>query len=768
MEICKAVLNSFYLKDLGKANALVSNDDASQALKRYLGLEVPLKRHDILKDTSVLKETISPKIIPPSCWPGPGHHPLVLLQQAAVNLSLSKLKDGDILAVNGPPGTGKTTLLRDIIAGIITKRAEAMCAFNNPDSAFSKREMEDLFYYDIDESLKGYEILIASSNNKAVENISLELPNLKAIASDCNDLRYFNAMSDKYYLYESWGIIAATLGSGSNRNKFLQTFWFDDDCSFSAYLEQAYDHRETIDIKDPNSGKIIGKRKPEIVTKNFSPHSYEDALNKWREARKEFKTALEEVNSKLTELKEVESVFKYLDSLTEDEADLQKLEERLKNNQEIRPGFFARIFRPSKVRAWKKENAALLDTKDKVIKGNEYRQKFGHYIADKKLFSKARQDIHLSSPWCNQAMQSLREKLFVAAIKVHKAFIDAAATPILHNMGKFVEHLSGAGGETLNSISAELWAQFFLVVPCASTTFASVGSMLEKVPPKSFGWLLIDEAGQATPQSAVGAIMRSRRVVVVGDPMQIEPVVTLPNSLTHGICKQFEVKAHIFNAPEASVQTLADLATSYFAEFRGKFGSRRVGVPLLVHRRCADPMFSISNAIAYERLMVNAKRPGSSLIRNYLGDSTWFDIESDSAEKWAKKEGEKLIEILIKINALEQPDLYILSPFANVAYNIREIVMKSGILYQWKIQDPKKWADTRIGTVHAAQGREAEAIIFVLGAPSKSQSGTRNWAGSKPNLLNVAATRAKEVFYVIGNQKLWRDAGVFRELADRI
>lgn len=74
------------------------------------------------------------------------------------------------------------------------------------------------------------------------------------------------------------------------------------------------------------------------------------------------------------------------------------------------------------------------------------------------------------------------------------------------------------------------------------------------------------------------------------------------------------------------------------------------------------------------------------------------------------------------------------------------------------------WLNERVGTVHTAQGREAEAVIIVLGAPNPSQTGARNWAGSRPNILNVAVTRAKEVVYVVGNRKLWREAGVFAEL----
>ena len=43
-----------------------------------------------------------------------------------------------LFSVNGPPGTGKTTLLRDIVAEVVVNRAIVMSAFDKPADAFTK------------------------------------------------------------------------------------------------------------------------------------------------------------------------------------------------------------------------------------------------------------------------------------------------------------------------------------------------------------------------------------------------------------------------------------------------------------------------------------------------------------------------------------------------------------------------------------------------------------------------------------------------------
>ncbi|PZR23743.1 MAG: hypothetical protein DI535_23310 [Citrobacter freundii] len=845
------LLNSFFLGDLATASELFANGKATTNLQRYVGMLSPKTRYNLLDDNSALEQVLAPSLMSPARWPGPGRHPLVVLQQAAVNISLDSLKNDGMLAVNGPPGTGKTTLLRDMIAGLINKRAEAMSAFDDPSDAFADTGERvsagagKFSLYQLASSIKGHEMLIASSNNKAVENVSAELPGLNAIADDIGEFRYFTSLSDSLLERETWGLIAAVLGNSGNRVKFKQRFWWDKETGLSAYLSAAAGFPQFVDEIDPVTGKVTGTRNPRIIDEDDAPDSRAQALDRWQLARERFEAAMNKCKSQLEQLEKTRKSLARVAALEKEEAnarrlvkaleekfilaeesfaeaknasdlkqqELQYAEEQLKSHFKNRPGFWPRLFGRPIAKAWRiehEENKNLVKLKKNELKecngllqncidintkaASDFRKEkdeaerianklsllnkelmgplasIGPHLIDRKFFQQRHEKRHIVSPWCNEEMQRLRDVVFIESIRLHKAFIDAVAKPIRHNLGILMMRFGGKlmPDEEKQDLMSDLWSTLFLVVPAVSTTFASVERMLGKLPPESLGWLLIDEAGQALPQAAVGAIMRTKRAVVVGDPLQIEPVVTLPETLTQNICRAFNIDPLRFNAPEASVQTLADAATAYYAEFETKYGSRSVGVPLLVHRRCADPMFSISNAIAYERQMVQAKRPGNSTIRNVLGESKWINIKGDAEDKWCAEEGAVVMKMLQKMRqAGVMPDLYIVTPFVIVANNLRMLIRDSGILQDW-VENVESWPYERIGTVHTVQGREAEAVIFVLGAPMEAQNGARGWAGGSPNLLNVAITRAKEVLYVVGNRELWKRAGVFGELSERL
>jgi superfamily I DNA and/or RNA helicase len=179
-------------------------------------------------------------------------------------------------------------------------------------------------------------------------------------------------------------------------------------------------------------------------------------------------------------------------------------------------------------------------------------------------------------------------------------------------------------------------------------------------------------------------------------------------------------------------------------------------------------MFSISNAIAYENMMVEAKYPKLSSIIKTIGNSRWIDIAGKAQGKWSPQEGEIVLHLLRSIrDASCDPNIYIVTPFVDVQNGLRNLLISSSALDGW-INNQHEWVSEHVGTVHTVQGREAEAVIFVLGAPDSTQSGARNWAGKTPNLINVAVTRAKEALYVIGNKELWKTSGYFSELYRRL
>lgn len=65
----------------------------------------------------------------------------------------------------------------------------------------------------------------------------------------------------------------------------------------------------------------------------------------------------------------------------------------------------------------------------------------------------------------------------------------------------------------------------------------------------------------------------------------------------------------------------------------------------------------------------------------------------------------------------------------------------------------KKWmADNNIGTVHTFQGKGTDEVIFLLGCDKTSISAA-NWVNK--NIVNVATTRAKFRFYIVGDHKVW-------------
>src|SRR5690606_29899031 len=77
----------------------------------------------------------------------------------------------------------------------------------------------------------------------------------------------------------------------------------------------------------------------------------------------------------------------------------------------------------------------------------------------------------------------------------------------------------------------------------------------------------------------------------------------------------------------------------------------------------------------------------------------------------------------------------------------------------------RSWCRERVGTVHTFQGKEESQVWMVLGCDVQTK-GAAQWAAGKPNLFNVALTRAKHRFFVIGSVELWAGLRYFSDATD--
>lgn len=421
--------------------------------------------------------------------------------------------------------------------------------------------------------------------------------------------------------------------------------------------------------------------------------------------------------------------------------------------QEITAAVRVQDKREQAVRACEADLVALDDSLDRAAR------ELGKQYPDAAWWQD-RERRELAALWTDEPWNRARSELFLAALTLHKAFLHHTATQMRRNLQAAMDIVSGdAPGEVPEAAALAAWQSLFFVVPVVSTTFASYARLFGHLGREALGWLLIDEAGQATPQNAVGALWRTRRAVVVGDPLQLEPITTLPFRAEQAIRNELGVDEQ-WSTSRTSVQRLADRLTPLGTWLPDGDGKTWVGVPLTVHRRCDQPMFSIVNTIAYGGLMIDGTGagPGEQFDAAYpnLPPSKWIDVAGGGAQgHWIPDEGRQLDRILGTLADLEfdMSGVMVIGPFRDVARQVSDRARRHPGLVA--------------GTVHTAQGRQADIVVLVLGS-APDRPGSRRWAASKPNLLNVAISRTKRRLYVIGNRQAWSTLPYFEVLAAKL
>ncbi len=801
-----SILNSFYIRDLELVIEQLQRGkiDAQSALISYIGM-IPQRENDLLSKSGqeLIRKQLSLKITPKGRWPGEDEHSMSMMQQFAINTLYQELEQQGIYSVNGPPGTGKTTMLRDIIANNIVNRARSLSELSSikeTTSEFIEVNISDkkVKLPVLNPTLTGYEMVVVSSNNTAVENITKELPQSKALGTHYQSLSFFKSAAQKLaakHEYpkgskpklrrlekeeDCWGMMAAAIGNSANRKVVNNQLFFLRTGKLN--VEPGAEGYQT--LFDSIKCQL---RKTKNVNEAFT------------QAQLAFKQVEQELDICLSELRSLQKMEfekyrlkKYMNKLNQLDYRCLQLDifvTRLKQNQlPLWLFFLPKFWKKKQLFSKMKQRLALLSKEKTLVErkaanirfelerenqnSQEYQAKYNDVQFDNGETDLECADLQRRAFSHGIELNQKRANVTVKAIELHQAWIVAAYDHF--NMGSegVIFHLNKVLSNGIQDPGAKkvLWHWLFMFIPVVSSTFASVSRQFSAFGKEDIGWLFIDEAGQAPPQQAVGALYRSKRVVVVGDPLQIEPVFTIPPEFVDGFAQEMlgEKEWRIWSPTQTSVQKLADRVNRYGTEMIAM--GEWLGSPLRVHRRCDEPMFSIANKIAYNGKMFHGSEQPCATTHEVWGNSAWIDIEGEVEGKhYVPEQGAYVAEMVLKYfrESGALPDIYIISPFRKVADGVRKNLCSSLSRENIKSKDLKKWTTGRIGTVHTFQGKEEKVVIFVLGV-SEQTKGSAAWASDKANILNVAVTRAKKQVYIVGSKKVWAGLNYFCEAYARL
>ena len=873
---------SHIIKDLEMVSSHI--DDNNNIVRYISALKINEEHLNIKDDFELIKDASCPELYSLGKWPS-RYNP-ALMQQIAINIAnVNSNNDKDIdaqtvFSVNGPPGTGKTTLLKEVIVDNIVNRAMRLTEYRSADDAFTECKLNGKYdqyttkYFKPDESLDDFIMLVASSNNNAVENITKELPKasdvvagktmtglfdtgiLEQVWDDAStDYKkesklqeiYFTDLAQKIFGNDSWGLISVPLGNRKNIKRFCddvikKIIYIDNESIHSNYLK--FQGAKDRFIKQLNEVNVY---KDEIVS--LVPYEekiaeklkeLEGRIDELSKKRKNAENELDDINNLLTDaasklgnvqqqeeqLKNQcfeleEAVKKLREEIIQWEGKLKlwerlwpkrfhsekhvyiaelsdkktlKVQELEEHNQQLM------VLRGTLGEADKSYSDILAKSEKKKEEVKEICKELDSAMQEKEICNKNMEMLHEkheilgiktlseispdnilekvvqeSSFYTSKRYDEAREKLFYEALQLHKWFV-LSSTAMFTNF-RLLAKIWQAVNDTNNKpyefeigdkreAFTSAFKSLFLLTPVISTTFAAVQSLLNVVTtPKSLGTLIIDEAGQAAPQLAVGALWRCKKALVVGDPKQIQPVVTIPDCIYNIVGDGVDLEYH---NKAISIQTFADRLNKYGGKVEtchaGEKALAWVGCPLIVHRRCIEPMFSISNEIAYNWTMINATAQPKEDVKATLlyEDSKWFQVigsEKGNKNHYVREQGIKALSMVIESLHKQEllPDIYIISPFKSVADEMKKLLRQSDEICQYKNHDD--WIKSHCGTVHTFQGKGANEVIFLLGCDENS-IGAVNWVND--NIVNVAVTRAKYRLYVIGDYDVWKTSRNFQ------
>ena len=253
-------------------------------------------------------------------------------------------------------------------------------------------------------------------------------------------------------------------------------------------------------------------------------------------------------------------------------------------------------------------------------------------------------------------------------------------------------------------------------VPCISTQ--KIGE-----PKLYFDMTIMDEASQCNTAVSLVPIIRGKSLMLIGDPQQLNPVITLDPNIN------LELKAK-YNVNDSYDYIKNSIYKAFLA-------NDSVSQETLLHNhyRCAKEIIEFNNKKYYNnqlnvksRVMYDKPLMFCEVAENYSSDKNTAPEEVETIIKYVKNNPGKKIGII--------------TPFKN-----------QKDLIEHRLKEEHLEQEINCGTVHAFQGDEKDEILFSLALTDHTHEKTYDWLKNNRELLNVAVSRAKEKLILISSNK---------------
>ncbi|HBC9284873.1 TPA: ATP-binding protein, partial [Escherichia coli] len=279
--------------------------------------------------------------------------------------------------------------------------------------------------------------------------------------------------------------------------------------------------------------------------------------------------------------------------------------------------------------------------------------------------------------------------------------------------------------------------------------------------------LIVDEAGQVLPEVAAASFALAKKALVIGDTEQIPPIWNIAPAIDVGnmlaekilsgstqeeITEKYTAIADLGkSAASGSVMKIAQFASRY--QYDPELAR---GMYLYEHRRCFDNIIGYCNTLCYHgKLLPKRGREESNLMpaMGYLHIDGKGELAS-SGSRYNLLEAETIAAWLAEnqqnIEAHYGKSLHevvgIVTPFSAQVSTIKQALGKQGI------STGANEKSLTVGTVHSLQGAERAIVIF---SPVYSKHEDGGFIDSDNSMLNVAVSRAKDSFLVFGDMDLF-------------